>query len=281
MKIGIIGLGLIGGSFALAFKHKMNAKIYGQDLHHFERAQELGLIDDYLSDEKIKEMDLILVATPVNVIGKIAIDVLNKISPGTLVLDAGSIKHNIANEIDNHPNRKNFLLSHPIAGTEYSGPDAAFASLYNRKMNIFCDTQNTSPELVKKAYQIMEQLGMTTTEMDSFEHDRHIAYVSHLSHISSFMLGKTVMDLEKDDKNIFDMAGSGFASTVRLAKSSPDTWTPIFLENRNNIIKSLDEYIYNLQELREDLVQQKNQKIYKNIKEINHIKSIIDKIEKL
>ncbi len=279
MKIGIIGLGLIGGSFALALKKQEKYIIYGRDLYQFDKAKSLGLIDKKLTDENIDEMEFILLATPVNTIGKIAREVLNKISPQTVVMDAGSIKYKIAQEIKNHPNRKNFLLSHPIAGTEYSGPEAAFGSLFQDKINIFCDTKDTEPELVEKALLLMNELGLKTIEMDSFEHDRHIAYVSHLSHISSFMLGKTVMDLEKDEKNIFDMAGSGFASTVRLAKSSPDTWTPIFMENKENIIQSLDEYIYNLQEFKKDLEQNRSKKIHHNLTQINHIKTIIDKLE--
>ncbi len=279
MKIGIIGLGLIGGSFALALKKQEKHIIYGRDLYHFDKAKSLGLIDEKLTDENIDEMEFILLATPVNTIGKIAREVLDKISPGTVVMDAGSIKYKIAQEIKNHRNRKNFLLSHPIAGTEYSGPEAAFGSLFQDKINIFCDTKDTAPKLVEKALLLMNELGLKTIEMDSFEHDRHIAYVSHLSHISSFMLGKTVMDLEKDEKNIFDMAGSGFASTVRLAKSSPDTWTPIFIENKENIIQSLDEYIYNLQELKMDLEQNRSEKIHRNLTQINHIKTIIDKLE--
>jgi len=281
MKIGIIGLGLIGGSYGLALKHHNDSIIYGRDLHHFDKAKSLGIIDYHLTDEGMKEMDLIIIATPVNTIGKIANEVLNKVSLNTLVMDAGSIKYNIAEEIKDHPKRKNFLLSHPIAGTEYSGPEAAFSTLYKEKINIFCDIENTAPHLLVKGYRIMEILKMKTIEMDSFEHDRHIAYVSHLSHISSFMLGKTVMDLEKNEKNIFDMAGSGFASTVRLAKSSPDTWTPIFMENKKNILQSLNEYIQNLQELREDLRKDNTNKIYRNLKNVNHIKSIIDKIEKI
>ena len=281
MKIGIIGLGLIGGSYALAFKKKFKAHIYGEDLHHFPRALALGLADEKLNEKNLRQTDIIIIATPVDSIAKITAQILDKISPETLVLDAGSIKHPIAQKLSSHPKRENFLLSHPIAGTEYSGPDAAFGNLFEGKTNIFCDTEQTQSELVKKAYEIMETLGMKTIEMKSNEHDRHIAYVSHLSHISSFMLGKTVMDLEKDEKNIFAMAGSGFASTVRLAKSSPDTWTPIFLENKKHILQSLEEYIGNLEIFKRELSEGNYKNIHKKLQQINHIKSIIDKLEKI
>jgi prephenate dehydrogenase len=279
MKVGIIGLGLIGGSYALALKQTSQAKIYGEDKYHLKKALKMGIADEQLTQENMDKMDYIIIATPVNTIAHIAEEVLNHISENCLVLDAGSIKHKIALKIKNHPRRKNFLLSHPIAGTEYSGPEAAFGNLYKNKINIFCDTKDTDSELLKRAYRLMKTLEMKTIEMDSFEHDRHIAYVSHLSHISSFMLGKTVMDLEKDEKNIFDMAGSGFASTVRLAKSSPNTWTPIFMENKENILQSLDEYISNLQDFKNKLEKDKKTDIKQSLININHIKEIIDKLE--
>ncbi len=277
-KIGIIGLGLIGGSFARALKNTMNIKIYGNDKFHLQEAKKLGLIDEQLTDENISMMDIIIIATPVNTIGEISKKILNDIHPNALIFDTGSTKHKIAMEIHNHPKRDQFLLAHPIAGTEYSGPSAAYESLYENKINILCDTEKTRKDLLKKAWYIFEALKMKIIRMDSKEHDRHIAYVSHLSHISSFMLGKTVMDLEKDEKNIFQMAGSGFASTVRLAKSSPDTWTPIFMENKENIIKALDEYLENLHLFKEMLIKHEAPKIKNQLKETNHIKNIIDKL---
>ncbi len=278
LKIGIIGLGLIGGSFALALKQKLNAEIYGKDKYFLDKAKDLGLIDFELDDNNLQEMKFVIIATPVDTIGKIAIELLDKISDKTLVFDTGSIKHNIAQVIENHSKRNQFLLAHPIAGTEYSGPDAAFPSLYENKINIICDTDRTRKDLLKRALEIFRKLNMQIIEMQSKEHDRHIAYVSHLSHISSFMLGKTVMDLEKDEKNIFQMAGSGFASTVRLAKSSPETWTPIFTENQVNILQALDEYIENLENFKKLLQNNKSRNIKELLTRTNHIKNIIDKI---
>ncbi len=278
MKTGIIGLGLIGGSMALALRNIPNNKIYGNDKYNFEKALSLGLISDKLTDEIIPEMDLIILATPVNTLPQLALNILDKIKPDTLVFDVGSTKHKLAKAIENHTNRHNFVLAHPIAGTEYSGPEAAFPGLFTRKMNIVCDTEKTKPEILQKALKIFDTLKMKTIEMNSNEHDRHIAYVSHLSHISSFMLGKTVLDLEKDEKNIFRMAGSGFASTVRLAKSSPATWTPIFLENKEPILQALDEYLDNLNDFKAMLYRENHQKIKETLTQINYIGKIIDDI---
>lgn len=274
-KIGIIGLGLIGGSIGLALQKDKNFRLFGQDKYHLDKALELGLIHQPLFDEKIPEMDIVIIATPVDIIPGISQKVLNLINSDTLVFDTGSTKHKIAQAIVHHPKRGNFLLAHPIAGTEYSGPGAAFPDLFNGKMNMICDTALTKPEILKKAFQIFKKLGMQTLEMDSAEHDKHIAYVSHLSHISSFMLGKTVLDLEKDEQNIFTMAGSGFASTVRLAKSSPDTWTPIFMENKTPILQALEEYIENLQMFKVMLYRENKTKMKEILKEINYIGKII------
>jgi len=278
-KTGVIGLGLIGGSFALALKRAFpDMMLFGTDKFYLDKAVEIGLVEQELTDELLSEMDLIIIATPVDTIGQIADTVLHKIKSSCLVMDAGSTKSKIAQQVANHPKRKNFLLAHPIAGTEYSGPEAAFGSLYKNKMNIVCDVVQTDKKLLAKAYEIFKTLKMKTVEMDSGEHDKHIAYVSHLSHISSFMLGKTVMDLEKDEKNIFQMAGSGFASTVRLAKSSPDTWTPIFLENKEPILKALDEYVDNLNDFKVMLYRENSQRLKNSLQKINRIKEIIDRI---
>ncbi len=277
-KIGIVGLGLIGGSFGLALQNGKNIRLYGQDKYHLDKALELGLVHESLTDELISQMDIIIIATPVDTIPQIAKNVLDNIKPVALVFDTGSTKHKIAQAIAGHPNRGNFLLAHPIAGTEYSGPEAAFSSLFKGKMNMICDTDQTRPDILKKAQQIFDNMGMKTLEMDSEEHDKHIAYVSHLSHISSFMLGKTVLDLEKDEQNIFTMAGSGFASTVRLAKSSPDTWTPIFMENKTPILQALEEYIDNLQAFKVMLYRENRSKMKALLQKINHIGQIINKL---
>jgi len=278
VNIGIYGLGLIGGSMALALRAKTQTRIYGADKYHLDKALDLGIAQEKLTPELIGKMDVVIIATPVNVISEIALEVLDNIKPDALVFDTGSTKAKIARSIAGHPNRGNFLLAHPIAGTEYSGPEAAFPGLFKGKMNMICDTHKTKTKILEKAMQIFELLEMQTLEMESNEHDRHIAYVSHLSHISSFMLGKTVLDLEKNEENIFVMAGSGFASTVRLSKSSPDTWTPIFLENKKPILKSLDEYIDNLQAFKVMLYREDTARLYDSLKKINYIGKIIDNL---
>ncbi len=175
-----------------------------------------------------------------------------------------------------HPKRKQYLAAHPIAGTEYSGPKAAIADLLNRKVLIICELEKTDLHLKEKAYQLFDALNVKLRFMDPEEHDRHLAFVSHLSHISSFMLGERVLQKMADDKNIFDMAGSGFASTVRLAKSSPAMWAPIFSENKENILSALDGYISNLSAFREKIANDDNKGLFEEMAEINKIRDILE-----
>ena len=276
-NITIIGLGLLGGSMALALKEKLNATIYGIDTNkeHLTKAKELGIINKTSKLLELGKMDLVVIAIPVNLIPKLALEVLDQIQEHCLVFDVGSTKHSICKILKKHPMRGNFVAAHPIAGTEFSGPEAAFSSLFQGKKNIVCDAEKSNSKILKTALELFQSLGMKTDFMESEDHDKHIAYVSHLSHISSFMLGKTVMEIEKDEQNIFNMAGSGFESTVRLAKSSPETWTPIFVENKKSILKSLKEYIRNLQEFKNLIENEEVEKVFKMMKEINHIKDIL------
>ena len=278
MKIGIIGLGLIGGSFAIAAKkHVSPSKLFGNDknLENEKKALELGLIDEILKKADFFQMDVILLAIPVDAALDLIDDLLDQINDNTLLIDVGSTKSMICEKVAFHPKRNQFLATHPIAGTEFSGPTAAFDSLFIGKSQILCETNKTRPDLLEWAVNWFKNINMRLREMDPKEHDKNIAYVSHLSHISSFMLGKTVMEKEKDEKTIFDMAGSGFESTVRLAKSSPDMWTPIFKQNQENILEVLDQYISNLQEFKK-LIEQKNYKaIYDKMLKTNAIKEIL------
>ena len=187
----------------------------------------------------------------------------------TLVFDAGSTKLAICKVVELHKNRRNFLACHPIAGTENSGPTAAISGLYKGKTNIICEVEKTTFHLQEKALDLFRAIGMRIRYMDPVSHDKHIAYVSHLSHISSFMLGKTVLAKEKNERDIFDMAGSGFASTVRLAKSSPAMWAPIFNQNKENVIESLEEYINNLQKFKELMQQDNFSEIFKEMENTN------------
>jgi prephenate dehydrogenase len=278
MNVGIIGLGLIGGSFALsARKYIEDSVVYGEDKSdlHQKQALELKIVDYILKPLNYYSMDVIILAIPVNSALEKVIPLLDQINDNALLIDVGSTKSMICKKLELHPKRNQFLATHPIAGTEFSGPSAAFETLYNGKAQILCESNKTRSDLLEWVVQWFKNMGMELQEMDPKEHDQHIAYVSHLSHISSFMLGKTVMEKEQDEKAIFDMAGSGFASTVRLAKSSPSMWTPIFEQNQENILEALDEYITNLEEFK-SLMEQKDYKtVFKEIQETNAIREIL------
>ena len=277
-NVFVIGVGLIGGSLCLDLKKIFpEIKIHGIDISEdsLDLAIKLNLIDHKSGFEALNIADLVLIATPVDVANNIIIDVLDIINEKTLVIDFGSTKNNICDKVTDHRNRRNYLASHPIAGTEFSGPESAFSGLFNDKTIILCDTEKTDQKLLKTAEDIFNSINMNIRYMDSLSHDKHIAYVSHLSHISSFMLGKTVMDKEKNENNIFDMAGSGFESTVRLAKSSPEMWAPIFKLNKDNIIESLDEYILNLKKFKILIQNDDSDQLKSEMKKTNYIKNIL------
>ena len=278
MKVGIIGLGLIGGSIALKLKDLYdNLTIYGYDIDHNSISYSIKnkIIDAKYDEDLLNELDYIFLAIPVESIKNQLQNYLDKISEKTLIIDLGSTKFQICNSVKYHKKRKNYLAAHPIAGTEFSGPGSAIKDLFYNKVMILCDTEKTDSNLLSNAQKIIESIGMVIKTMDSKEHDRHIAYVSHLSHISSFMLGKTVMDKEDDEQAIYNMAGSGFESTVRLAKSSPEMWSSIFVENKKNIIESLDEYILNINNFKK-LIEMSDQETLNNeMRKINGIKEIL------
>lgn len=281
MNIGVIGLGLIGGSFALAAKeHLEDVVLYGADQNqaHLEEAIESGIVDQSLSPELYPKMDVMILAIPVNAASLLVLNILDQINDNALLFDAGSTKASICKIVSLHPKRNQFLATHPIAGTEFSGPSAAFADLYVNQTQILCEAQKTRPDLLEWAVQFFRLMKMNIEEMDPQAHDQHIAYVSHISHISSFMLGKTVMEKEQDERTIFDMAGSGFASTVRLAKSSPEMWTPIFEQNSLNILEVLNEYIANLKEFKKLLENKNWSAMHEQMQEINAIKTILEGI---
>ena len=279
MKIGIIGLGLMGGSFALDIKVPFpNSVIYGIDnsAENLRKAKQIGLIDFVISYDDLYKMDVVLVAVPVNHSLILIPKVLDLISSNTLVFDVGSTKEAICSLLKNHKNRSNYLAAHPMAGTEFSGPSAAQKNLYIGKTNIICEFEKTDNELGKFALEIFESLKMKTIYMDPKSHDVHVAYVSHLSHVSSFMLGKTVIEKEKNEDNIFDLAGSGFESTVRLAKSNPKTWTPIFLQNKTNLAAAIEEYVSNLNLLKELILNENEVELSEILNNTNRIKEILN-----
>jgi len=281
MKIYIIGTGLIGGSLALDIQsiHK-EAVIFGIDSEesHLDEALDLGIIHQKAILGDLPNADFVIVAVPVDTALLLLPKVLDLISENALVIETGSTKNPICEMLENHPKRRNFMATHPIAGTEFSGPSAAIKGLFEGKTNIICEVEKTTFKLQEKALQLFKDLGMRIRYMEPKSHDKHIAYVSHLSHISSFMLGKTVIEKEKHERDIFDMAGSGFESTVRLAKSSPAMWTPIFRKNKKQVIKSLGEYISNLEQFKTLLENEDYGAIFNEMESVNKIKEILNGI---
>ena len=278
----MIGIGLIGGSFAIDLKRSYpEAVLHGisRKEQTLQKAIDLNLIDQKATLDDLIHADLVIVSIPVDATVQLLPTILYKIAETTLVIDAGSTKEAICKIVEKHPRRRNFLACHPIAGTENSGPTAAIPNLYVGKTNIICEVEKTTFKLQEKALEIFSKLGMRIRYMDAKSHDKHIAYVSHLSHISSFMLGKTVLEKEKNERDIFDMAGSGFTSTVRLAKSSPAMWTPIFEQNKENVIETLDEYINNLKHFKQLMQQDNFAAIYSEMENANYIKQILNGIK--
>lgn len=278
MNIFIIGIGLIGGSFAKDIKRlRPESKIYGIDTNasHEEEALSLGIIDSISSYGELEIADMVIVTVPVDAMVAELPKILDAVHENCVVFDGGSTKSRVCQTVADHPKRRNYLAAHPIAGTEFSGPSAAIEKLYAGKTNIICEVEKTAFKLQEKALDLFRQLGMRICYMNPVAHDKHIAYVSHLSHISSFMLGKTVIEKEKNERDIFDMAGSGFESTVRLAKSSPAMWTPIFKHNKENVLDTLNEYIQNLQEFKNLLENDDYEGIYNEMNDTNRIKEIL------
>lgn len=283
MKTTIIGLGLIGGSIAIDLrKAGLATELTGIDLNkdHAEIALELKLVDSIDTEGKsISTADLIVIAIPVNVLSQLLPTILDSVKKDAVVVDTGSTKSSVCKVVSGHKNRGQFVAAHPIAGTENSGPTAAFSGLFQNKTNIICEKEKSSDRALLLAEKIFNALGMKTIYMDAAEHDKHVAYVSHLSHVSSFLLGQTVLDIERDEKNIFALAGSGFSSTVRLAKSSPDMWAPIFEQNAEHLSQALLEYIMHLQRFQYHLMKRDVKELHKIMKDANRIREVLNGIE--
>lgn len=279
-QVSIIGLGLIGGSFARDFKNLYpEAVLVGIDQNesHLKEALSLGLIDVVGSIEvDLSKADLVFIAIPVDATIALLPSILDLVPENCVVTDAGSTKASLCEAVAKHPKRRNYLAAHPIAGTEFSGPSAAVAGLFKGKTNIICEVEQTAFKLQERALEIFNAMGMRIRYMNAAAHDTHIAYMSHLSHISSFMLGKTVIEKEKNERDIFDMAGSGFESTVRLAKSSPAMWAPIFKDNKAAVLESLTDYIANLTAFKALMEVGDFEGVYKQMEETNKIKAILN-----
>ena len=281
-NVAIIGLGLIGGSIGLRLEKASGFHRIGIDANadNGQKALNLGLVDEVQSLEVGAAMaDLVIFAIPMDQIIRLLPEVLSFVSDTAVVVDMGSTKAEVCELVNGHEKRAQFVATHPIAGTENSGPEAAFDSLFENKTGILCDVEKSSDSAVEVARELYQTLGMNVIEMDSKAHDLHIAYVSHLSHITSFVLGQTVLEIEKDEKSIFNMAGSGFASTVRLAKSSPDMWAPIFTQNKKHVSESLGAYIENLQEFKKLIDGEDVTGLRDVMQEANQIRKVLDGID--
>ncbi|WP_293918265.1 MULTISPECIES: prephenate dehydrogenase [unclassified Sphingobacterium] len=278
MNLAIVGIGLIGGSVAIRLKEKGNfSKIIGVDKSESnqKKALQLHLVDEIASlEEAVKNCKVIILTAPVNAILELAPKILDLVTD-QVIIDMGSTKENILKLIENHPKRGRYVAAHPMAGTEYSGPEAAIPGLFKDKMMVYVEAFRSDEDAFELADSITEQLEMKTSYMNANEHDVHTAYVSHISHLTSFALALTVLGKEKSQGRIFELAGSGFESTVRLAKSSPDMWTPIFKQNRTNVLEVLDEHIKQLQLLHKAIEKEDYDELYKLIKKSNKIKRII------
>lgn len=281
MTITVVGIGLIGGSLMIDLRKRGFAdKIIGVDsnIRHRNIAQLTGLVDE--TDElenAIDKSDLIVLSAPVNVNCRLISQILDRIA-GTskVVTDMGSTKASIAEASKDHPARGRYVALHPMAGTEFSGPLAAIGKLFDYKTAIICDKELSDPDAIDLAEKMLALLNMKKVYMNSSDHDVHVAYVSHISHITSFSLALSVLDKEREEQNILTLAGGGFESTVRLAKSNGDTWAPIFIENSKFILEVLDTYIEKMNSFRK-MIEEKDANGLKTLmEEANKIRKILN-----
>jgi prephenate dehydrogenase len=281
MTITIIGLGLIGGSLALSLRqHGLANRLIGVEANpaYARRALELGLVDEIDPDlaAALAPATLIIVAVPMDVMLSVLPQVLDLITDKQLVIDVGSTKGNLLAAVAQHPRRGRFVAVHPMAGTEYSGPDAAVRGLFEGKTLVVCDAAASDADAVATVETLFQALPMRVLHLGAADHDLHTAYVSHISHLTSFALALTVLEKEqRGEQRIFDLAGGGFASTVRLAKSAPATWVPIFRQNRLNVLDVLDEHLVQLQKLREMLATEDYAGLTEQLEHANEIRKII------
>jgi prephenate dehydrogenase len=279
MRAAIFGLGLIGGSFALALRdHGLADEIVGVDSSpaNAAKALELGLVDRVASqDEAVAGADLVVLATPVDATPVLATRILNRVRADQTVMDMGSIKEELCEVISRHPARGRFVATHPMWGTEFSGPGAAAHGAFTGRTTVICERELSDPEALATVEAVWQKIGAPVIYMSAAEQDLHTAYVSHISHITSFALALTVLEKEREEEHIFDLAGGGFESTVRLAKSSPETWLPIFTGNKYNVLDVLREHIHQLQILRRMLERDDHEGLRAAMRKANTIKRIL------
>jgi prephenate dehydrogenase len=277
--VTIVGVGLISGSFALAMKEKGFAKkVIGVSRTEASliKAKALGIIDEALPlEEAVAQSDFIYVAIPVDVTLPVMEKIMNLVTDKQIVADAGSTKFVLCEAMANHPMRKRFVATHPMWGTEYSGPEAAVRGAFEGRACVICEKEKSEPEAVDIVENIYKALGMHIIYMDARSHDVHAAYISHISHITSFALANTVLEKEKEEDAIFELAGGGFESTVRLAKSNPAMWAPIFMQNRENVLDVLNEHITQLRKFKASLEKENLEYLTELMENANKIKRIL------
>jgi len=283
MIIGVVGLGLIGGSMAIDLKRRgFASKVLGVESEpvNAEAALRIGLCDELVSFEDcVRRSDIVVIAVPVGTAVKMLPQVLDIFSEdgngGKIVIDTCSTKSQIVRVAHYHQMRGRFVATHPMAGTEYSGPWAAMPNLFDGRACIFANSEESDPQALRVVEELYDALNMRPIYMNADNHDVHTAYVSHISHVTSFALALTVLDKEQDEKHIFDLASGGFSSTVRLAKSSSDMWVPILTQNRDNVLRVIDTYLEKMRQFRDAIADYDESRIDELIREANRIKKII------
>lgn len=278
LNIAVIGVGLIGGSIALKLRRKgVTGKIYGVDFseNHLQQALQRKIIDEAADLETaVKNSDLIVVAIPVDAAVKIFPEILDLIDNQT-VMDVGSTKEMIIKSVKKHPKRNRFVAFHPMWGTENSGPNAALVDAFTGKAAIICDKENSAENALKTVEEVAKMLEMNLLYMSAEDHDIHTAYISHISHITSYALANTVLEKEREEDKIFQLASSGFSSTVRLAKSHPEMWVPIFKQNKENVLDVLNEHISQLRKFKSALEKENYELLEELIRNANRIRGIL------
>jgi len=278
VTITIIGVGLIGGSMALILKEKGFSKhIIGVDANkeNAQKALELKIVDEVLPlYQAVMKADIVALAVPVSACEQLLPQILDNID-NQVVIDTGSTKKGITDAVKDHPKRGRFVATHPMWGTEYSGPQAATRDAFTKKATVICNMEESDKDAIQLAEELYKTLGMYIVHMDAEDHDVHVAYVSHISHITSFALANTVLEKEKEENTIFELASAGFESTVRLAKSNPAMWVPIFMQNKENVLDVLNEHITQLRKFKACLEKENTDYLKELIENANKIRRII------
>lgn len=279
-KVTLVGVGLIGGSLGLALKDlRLAKKVIGVSRSGAtaQKALQLGIVDEVMSlEEAVKQSDLVYVAIPVDVTLPVIHTILDMIRPDQIVVDAGSTKQALCASVANHPNRARFVATHPMWGTEYSGPEAAVHDAFRGRTCVICERNQSDVQALEIIEKMYTNLGMSLVNMEAGDHDVHAAYVSHISHITSFALANTVLEKEREEDAIFELAGGGFESTVRLAKSSPAMWGPIFMQNRENVLDVLNEHIAQLRKFKSCLEKENYPYLMELMEHANKIRRILE-----